>query len=31
VQAQVDGEVIGNLPMTFTISPHSIEVVVRDV
>jgi YegS/Rv2252/BmrU family lipid kinase len=28
VQAQVDGEVIGNLPMTFTISPHSIEVVV---
>jgi diacylglycerol kinase (ATP) len=27
VQAQVDGEVIGNLPMTFSISPHSIEVV----
>jgi len=31
VQVQVDGEVIGNLPMTFTISPHSVEVVVRDV
>ena len=30
VQAQVDGEVIGDLPMTFTISPHSIEVIVRE-
>ena len=29
VQAQVDGEVIGDLPMTFTISPHSIEVMVK--
>lgn len=29
VQAQVDGEVIGDLPMTFSISPHSIEVIVR--
>ncbi len=27
VQAQVDGELIGYLPMTFTISPRSIEVV----
>jgi len=28
VQAQVDGEIIGRLPMAFSISPHSIEVVV---
>lgn len=28
VQAQVDGELIGRLPMTFSISPHSIEVIV---
>ena len=28
VQAQVDGELIGYLPMTFTISEHSIEIVV---
>ena len=25
---QVDGEVIGNLPMTFTIAPESIEIIV---
>ena len=25
---QVDGEVIGSLPMTFEISPHSLEVIV---
>jgi diacylglycerol kinase (ATP) len=29
VQAQVDGEVIGDLPMSFVISPHSIEVLTR--
>jgi diacylglycerol kinase (ATP) len=28
VQAQVDGELIGYLPMTFSISEHSIEVIV---
>jgi diacylglycerol kinase (ATP) len=28
VQAQVDGELIGFLPMTFSISEHSIEVIV---
>jgi diacylglycerol kinase family enzyme len=26
---QVDGEVIGHLPMRFEISPHSLEVIVR--
>ena len=31
VHVQVDGEVIGQLPMSFTISPHSIEVIVRAV
>ena len=25
---QVDGEIIGQLPMTFEISPHSLEVIV---
>jgi diacylglycerol kinase (ATP) len=29
VQTQVDGEVIGDLPMSFSISPHSIEVLTR--
>ena len=28
VPVQVDGEVIGNLPMRFEIAPHSLEVVV---
>jgi diacylglycerol kinase (ATP) len=28
VEAQVDGEIIGSLPMSFTISPHSVEVVI---
>jgi diacylglycerol kinase family enzyme len=29
VQVQVDGELIGELPMTFTISPRSIEVITN--
>jgi diacylglycerol kinase (ATP) len=29
VQVQVDGELIGELPMTFTISPHSIDVIAN--
>jgi diacylglycerol kinase (ATP) len=29
VETQVDGEIIGPLPMSFTISPHAIEVVTR--
>jgi diacylglycerol kinase (ATP) len=28
VPVQVDGEVIGNLPMSFEIAPHTIEIVV---
>ena len=27
VQAQVDGELIGSMPMAFTIAPHSIELI----
>ena len=27
VYVQVDGELIGQLPMTFTISPHTIELI----
>ena len=27
VLAQIDGELIGSLPMTFTVTPHVIEVV----
>lgn len=29
VLVQVDGELIGSLPMTFTVTPHVIEVVTR--
>ncbi len=28
MQVQVDGELVGELPMTFTISRHAIEVIV---
>ena len=27
-QVQVDGELIGHLPMRFEIAPHSLEVIV---
>jgi diacylglycerol kinase family enzyme len=27
VLVQIDGELIGSLPMTFTVTPHVIEVV----